>query len=235
MRIAAANLGVFVPAAWAVPEMPVLGTDWPPSMQMPPAGMVSGMAGLRDFVGARFAVPQNPILDAGLSGLREFIDASFTLPQNPVITSGMGDFAPTGSMYPIPQNSVLQYAGLAGLRAGDCGCGCGGSCSGNVGMAGLGTVMDTVNQWTTKLQSGDTVTWVATGAAAILFGWMLFGRSGASRTGYKSAKAQAREDRAIRRRAAEASYRAEIRAAREQYPTGGRRLIRAGRAARAAF
>jgi hypothetical protein len=130
---------------------------------------------------------------------------------------------------------VLHYAGLAGLRAGDCGCGCGGGCSGRVGMAGLGAVMDNVSHWTTNLASGDTVTWVATGASAILLGWLLFGRSGTSRSGYRSARAQAREDMSIRRKAARTAYQEAIRRAREEYPTGARRLVRAGRAARAAF
>lgn len=125
------GLRAFVPATWTIPENP----------------FTPGMAGLSDFVRAKFTLPPQP---SGIGQLHAFVPACFTLPPQPAL----GDLVSTASMYPIPQNSVLQAAmasnpatwgseginvtgisyGMSGV--GDCGCGCGGKCGG--GMRGLG-------------------------------------------------------------------------------------------------
>ena len=153
MRIGHAALGVyvpglreFVPARWTIPENPFLGP---------------GMAGLRDFVPAKFTLPPQP---AGIGRLADFVPARFTLPPQP---AGIGDMVSTASMYPIPQNSVLMAAqsspaaswptegisGLGHIGHDDCGCGCGGACSG--GMSGLGQAMTDLSTSFTNLTSGN--------------------------------------------------------------------------------
>jgi len=130
VRISNRSIGVFVPATWSIPENPFLGP---------------GMAGLRDFVKATFSLPPQP---AGIGRLNDFVNATFSLPPQP---AGIGDFAPAAAMYPIPQNSVLVAAGLAGLK-GDCGCGCNGSggCGG-----GLHGISDDLSAMWTNVTSGN--------------------------------------------------------------------------------
>jgi hypothetical protein len=89
MRISNRNLGVFVPGHWTIPENP----------------FTPGLAGLADFVAARFTLPPQP------AGIGAFVPATFTLPPQP---AGIGDFVGTGAMYPIPINSVL--AGAAAIN-----------------------------------------------------------------------------------------------------------------------
>jgi hypothetical protein len=78
------SLREFVPAHWTIPENPFLGP---------------GMAGLSDFVNARFTLPPQP------AGIGALVPATFSLPPQPV---GIGDLAPTAALYPIPLNSVMQ-------------------------------------------------------------------------------------------------------------------------------
>jgi hypothetical protein len=78
------SLQAFVPAHWTIPENPFLGP---------------GMAGLSDFVNARFTLPPQP------AGIGAFVPATFSLPPQP---AGIGDLAPTAALYPIPLNSVMQ-------------------------------------------------------------------------------------------------------------------------------
>ena len=63
----------------------------------------------------------------GLGYLGDFVPGKFALPQNPVLDAmrgvGLGDFVP--GRFVVPQNPVLDASKYAG-----CGCGCGGSCSG---------------------------------------------------------------------------------------------------------
>lgn len=67
-----------------------------------------GMAGLRDFVPAKFTLPPQP---AGIGRLADFVRAKFTLPPQP---AGFGDLVATGNMYPIPMNSVISAAQSGG-------------------------------------------------------------------------------------------------------------------------
>lgn len=177
MRIAMGAINEFVSAVWSVPEMPVLGTDWPPSMQLPPAGMTPGMGGLADFIGAKFAVPQTPVV-TGMSGLADFVGAKFAVPQNPVLDAGIGDLVSTQPMYPLDQNTVLaaaQAAGLAGLGAGkDCGCGCGGAGGCGGGMGSLADISTFVSGQWAKIQAGDVATIALWGGGALLVAFVLF-------------------------------------------------------------
>ena len=207
MRIAAAHLGLFVPAHYTVPEMPIVGTDWPAVGSSSPAGSPS--PGMADFVPAKFAVPQNPIL-AGMSGLADFVPGKFAVPGY-FGDSGLGDLVDTAPMYPLQPNSVIQEyqsLGLAGLAAGaDCGCGCGGhggGCGG--GMGDISTWLTT--QWT-NIQAGDPTTIALWGGAAVVLALVLFGTTKRP-SGYRAARRAAMEK------------------VRSQYPTY------AGRARRAA-
>lgn len=143
MRIHSANLGLFVPGRFVVPENPIMRGQ--------------GRRGTGDFVPGWFAVPQNPV-GRNKRGTGDFVPGCYALPQNPVSDAGMnglGDDVPTSAMYPIPQNSVLAYwesggisneGGLTGL-----GCGCGGKCGCSdgcgSGMSGLGqtTTSDSIS------------------------------------------------------------------------------------------
>ncbi|MBF6570555.1 MAG: hypothetical protein IVW54_16935 [Candidatus Binataceae bacterium] len=236
---------MFVPAHFTVPEMPIVGTDWPP---------VPDSVGVGDFVGARFTVPQNPVSDAGLgdfvggsfavpqnpvslAGLADFVAAHFTVPQNPVSDAGMGDFVDTAPMYPLHENSVNEAVaagiGLGGLGAGsDCGCGCGGhgGCGG-----GMGDISSFISDQWTKIQAGDIATIALWGGGALLLAFLLFGRSGSSRSGYRAIRSEARKTEREMRQMAREDYRKAVAEAKRKYPTGVTRLARAGRAARAAF
>src|SRR5262249_17387660 len=101
------------------------------------------------FVPGRFVVPQNPVLD----GMGDFVPGRFTVPQNP-IRDALGDTVPTSAMYPIPQNSVLQFAeasGMAGL-----GCGCGGKCGCDDGCGGgMGDISADFDKFTANLNAGN--------------------------------------------------------------------------------
>lgn len=183
-------------------------------------------AGLGDFVGASYAVPQNPILDAmgGGTGLAEFVAANFTLPQNPILDAGMGDMVGTAAMYPIPINSVLQEV-QDGAGLGDCGCGCGGDggCGG-----GLGTLTDDISsfistQWA-SIQAGDMATIALWGGGALLLGFLLFGMPKGGRSAYASGKKELRSE-----------YKKKLARLRAESPSVARRLTSAGRAAAGAF
>lgn len=129
MRTAAASLGIFVPGRFTLPPQP--------------AGI-----GLIPVDQSRSVVPARSIHRPSAYGARrrfgvsEFVPAVFTIPPQP---AGIGDMVPTGTMYPIPQNTVLQDAaaihyGVSGLRCGG-ECGCGGTC-------GMGTIStDMQNLW----------------------------------------------------------------------------------------
>jgi len=165
MRISHGRLGVyvpglraFVPASWTIPENPFLGP---------------GMAGLADFVNARFTLPPQP---SGIGQLHAFVPAQFTLPPQPAGVGRTGDFVGTAEMYPLMQNSVLTAAasspasswmteginvpgvtyGMSGVGHvhGDCGCGgrCGG-CGG--GMSGLGQATTDFGNMVTNLTGGN--------------------------------------------------------------------------------
>jgi hypothetical protein len=161
----------------------------------------------------------------GVSGLAEFIDAQFAVPENPILR-GIGDLAPSASLYPLQPNSVLRHYGLAGCggaRKSPCGekkdsCGCG--CSGG----GLGDIGESIHGYMTNLMSGDMTTLIGTGAAALVLGFLLFGRFGSNRSEYRSAKTAART-----------KYREQLASLRDQYPTAGRRISRGSRAAAGAF
>jgi hypothetical protein len=202
MRVAASLMGLreFVPAAYTVPQMPIVGTDWPPV----------GVSGLADFVAANFAVPQNPILDAK-SGMGDFVGAKFALPGY-WGDSGLGDLVDTAPMYPLQQNSVLQAAqqlGMAGLAAGsDCGCGCSGHGGCGGGMGDISTWLST--QWT-NIQAGDPTTLAIWGGGALLVALLLFGTT-KRQSGYRAAR------------------RAALDKVRAQYPTYAGRARRAAAA-----
>ena len=96
------GLREFVPAHYTVPEMPIVGTDWPPVSP----------GGLADFVAANFALPQNPVV----TGMGDFVGAKFAVPGY-FGDSGLGDLVDTAPMYPLHENSVLEEArnlGMAG-------------------------------------------------------------------------------------------------------------------------
>jgi hypothetical protein len=226
MRIVGQHIGVFVPAHFTVPEMPILGTDWPPvgmgdfvgARFTLPQNPVSD-AGLGDFVGGRFAVPQNPV---ALAGLADFVAARFTLPQNPVSDAGIGDLVDTAPMYPLHENSVLEESerlGLSGL--GDCGCGCGGhgGCGG-----GMGDISSFISDQWSKIQAGDVATIAMWGGGVLLLTFLLFGSRKGGRSAYRSKKQELRKE-----------YSKKLRELRASSPTTAGRLISAGRAARAAF
>ena len=179
MRVAAAHLGLFVPAHYTVPEMPIVGTDWP--------AVPSG--GLADFVAANFAVPQNPVI-TGMSGLADFVGAKLAVPGY-YGDSGLGDLVDTAPMYPLQDNSVLEAAralGMAGLAAGsDCGCGCGGHGGCGGGMGDISTFIS--SQWA-NIQAGDPTTIAMWGGAAVVLALLLFGTTKRG-SGYRSARREA--------------------------------------------
>jgi hypothetical protein len=137
------------------------------------------LIGLRDFVGGQFAVPENPVMRGqGVGSLRDFVGGSFVVPENPVMR-GVGNFVPSGPMWPIPANSVItawKGAGMAGLGCGssksDCGCGCGGHSS------GMGT-FDPIGAFTTAIADAGTA--LSTMSLAPITGtdWMVLGGSAA--------------------------------------------------------
>jgi hypothetical protein len=73
---------------------------------------------------------------SGLGAFGDFVNGRYALPQNPVSDAGMGDFVK--GWYAVPQNPVL---GLNGI--GDCSCGgsCG-PCKSGRGTSGLGQTSD---------------------------------------------------------------------------------------------
>lgn len=175
MRVGSRSLGLFVPGSYTVPDNPFF----------------PGLAGLQEFVGASFSVPQNPFFP-GLAGLAEFVDASYAVPQNPILdgVAGLADFAPSSTLWPIPANSVLVESGLAGLRgADDCGCGCGGhgTCGQGTGLSGF---TDWIGETKDKLMAGDPMT-IAMVAGGGLLLFMLLGRTGSNRAGYREARKKA--------------------------------------------
>jgi hypothetical protein len=135
--------------------------------------------GLREFVPARWTIPENPFLGPGMAGLGAFVPATFTLPPQPAgigalvpatftlppQPAGVGDFVGTPGMYPIPPNSVSGAVaanpnigtwptqGMSGLGCGG-DCGCGGTCGGH-GMSGLGQAMTDFGNTFTALTSGN--------------------------------------------------------------------------------
>lgn len=182
--------------------------------------------GVGDFVGARFPIPQNPII--GVNGLGEFVPAYFPIPQNPINAGmrGMGDFAP--ACFPVPQNPI-GLSGFAGLL-GDCGCGCNGAGTCKTGMEGLGVILDDVQTSITSAYDsakasvdealgGNGSTYLMVGGA-IVVGYFLLARGG----GYREASKSLRSDYAKK----QAKLRAE-------YGRGYQRVGRAGKAAYAAL
>lgn len=216
MRVAASLMGLreFVPAHYTVPEMPIVGTDWPPVTN----------AGLAEFVAANFALPQQP---AGLGRLADFVGAKFAVPGY-FGDSGLGDLVDTAPMYPLHDNSVLEEArnlGMAGLAAGsDCGCGCNGHGGCGGGMSGLGDFSSFISDQMNKIAAGDVATIAMWGGGALLVAFFLFGTRKGGRSAYRSKKAELRKE-----------YSEKLRAIRASSPTTAGRLIHAGRAARAAF
>jgi hypothetical protein len=175
--------------------------------------------GIGEFVGARFPIPQNPIL--GVNGLGEFVPARFPIPQNPV--GGMGDFAP--ACFPVPQNPI----GLSGL-GGDCGCGCNGAGTCKTGMEGLGDIMNSVTDTISSAYDsakatvdealgGNTATYLMVGGA-IVVGYFLLSRGGGYRSASQSLSAEYKRKRA---------------ALKASYGRGYQRVGRAGKAAYAAL
>jgi hypothetical protein len=83
------------------------------------------LVGLADFVGGKFALPENPVMRGNLSGLADFVGGKFAVPENTVLRGSLGNvgnFVPSAPMWPIPQNSVIQDWTAAGMSG--CGCGC---------------------------------------------------------------------------------------------------------------
>lgn len=76
----------------------------PAKWSIPENPFFPGMAGLRAFVPANFTLPPQP---AGIGRLSAFVPAMFTLPPQP---AGVGDFVGTAGMYPITPNSVTAAA-----------------------------------------------------------------------------------------------------------------------------
>lgn len=129
MRAMSRSLGLYVPGMGDF--IPMASSD---------QAITSWRPSLGDFVGA-FSDPNS--LAAGIT---DWMPAT-----------GMGDFVGTMDMYPIPENPVMADAdqiyysgGLTGL--GDCGCGCGGSCSDKGGMSGITTDF---SQMVTDLSAGN--------------------------------------------------------------------------------
>jgi len=140
MRTHARSLGLYVPGRGVADFVPA-------KFSLPP--QPAGIGSLADFVRAQFDIPPQP------AGIGAFVRGAYTIPPQPAL----GDFVPTGSMYPIPINSVLAGAAQMGYEEGlslsadsltysggvsanlsgigDCGCGCGGSCG--QGMSGIST------------------------------------------------------------------------------------------------
>ena len=109
------------------------------------------LIGMNDFVAARFAVPENPIMrGAGVGSLRDFVAGKYVVPENPVMRgAGVGNLVPSAPLYPIPQNSVLTAWNNAGLSGCGGGCGCD-SCGGHgMGQTTLSTFTAPFTQaWT---------------------------------------------------------------------------------------
>jgi hypothetical protein len=189
-----------------------------------PQDPILDASGLGEFVSANYTLPQNPILDAmsGGTGLSEFVFANFTLPQNPILDAGVGDMVDTAPMYPIPINSVMQEVESGGL--GDCGCGCGGDggCGG-----GLGALTDDISsffstQWA-NIQAGDMTTIALWGGGALVLALLLFS-GGKGRSAYATGKRELRSE-----------YKKKLAKLRAESPTTAARIARAGRAAAGAF
>lgn len=189
MRALARNLGLFVPGH-----------------------------GLRDFVGAKWTVPDTSVNTmTGVGRLGDFVGAPWSVPDTSVNRmSGVGDFVGTAAMYPIPINSVLADAaeinyqgGLTGLKGGhECGCGCGGSGGCGGGLQGISTDFTTMwsalttgnwsGAWTgfTTMMSepviGTVPLWVILGggllAYALIFSGGEHSRYSRGRRAYRSAR-----------------------------------------------
>ena len=133
-------------------------------------------AGVGDFVHGKYFVPQNPVVPGGIgdlvpgafavpqtpvgAGMGDLVPGAFSVPQTPV-GHGLGYLLSNASLWPVPQNSVIEGfesggisydAGVSGL-----GCGCGGKCKNQCGggCSGLGTLATDFTQFTTDLTSGN--------------------------------------------------------------------------------
>lgn len=140
------------------------------------------------------------------SGVGQFVPAFFPVPQVPVVIP-TGHAHGLGDFVHATFSTAPILPGNAGL-----GCACGGGCQSSRGMAGFTDDISAMIGGTASME-----TYLLYGGGALLILWLLMGRSKSNRQGYRSARKQA------------------LAKLREQYPTRGRAVVRAGRSAAAHF